>query len=195
MKIRIAYSLLCLTLLTFFTSFSPDENGSRIKTNEGKLFNIGGDVTLIQGVLHFKNESGKKSKVDYQDVEWMTLGDKVYVRYFVDSKNKKRDLLRLVAQTPKHRIWRMENFSGADFIYIFDYKDQLVDERIKLYSASDGAWKKNNREAIDKLKPYLKDCEGVVEKMESYHSQRNDIFDGLVYFDCNGPKPFTELLK
>jgi hypothetical protein len=195
--------LLCFCLTG--SILSAQENKSYFITKKGEkvMFNAVGEYGRCNGnpdmaCFNYINEKGKSDYVSWSKIDSVNMHGWYFLPMPTDEKGKKTEVMELVIQNEKYKLFRIPNIYQNNKLYIYDHNGKLVEKDIKLTKGKIEIGmkldsEKNNIEVMNLILKYFPDCDGLKAEMQSNYDTKVNLLNNVSYRAC-GNVPDPELL-
>lgn len=180
-------------------------SASALADTVGVFSNLEGEITYITGSVFLTSTTikytatTKKGKVTLREqsqaeIKWMQVYGRVFFRLPRKSKGKDFRLMEVLAITKDHML--VQFWYDWYHYFIFDHQGNMIMEETKVYDRGQtiGA-EKNNRQVLDKLKPYFKDCPELINAMQANLDNNNILSDGITLIQCEKAISVRDILQ
>lgn len=197
MKFHLKSILQILLFISITNQLKAQDNSSYYITKKGeKVFfngtgNWGRCPNGLKECFYFNNEKGKSDYELWNKLERINMHSWYFISMPIDDKGKNKELMELVLQNGKYKLFRLYGINQYDELYIYDSSNKLVEKDVKLTKGRIQTGmalnsKTNNLEVKQLILKYFSDCDGLEAQMSENYKNQVNLLNQVGYRGCSG---------
>lgn len=189
--------------ITYLLCMNGAANGS--VDTVGVFSNLEGEITYMSGGVFLTSNTvrygtyTKKGKTTMKiqpqkEIKWMQVYGRSFLRLPRKSTGKDFRLMEILAVNKDYIL--VQFWYDWYHYFIFDHQGNMIMTETKVYDRGQtiGA-DKNNREVLEKLKPYFGNCSELMEALQANFDDKKILSDGVTHIQCEGAIPVKDILQ
>lgn len=200
MKNILQYLSIMILLINYINAYSQkkiDTTAAFLTTKNEMVYTCDEVLMSAQYILYTDVKNCNKTlhpkSREQSEIKWLRTGNEVWLRYPIKENGKTYRLMQVVAMTNKYML--MAYWQDWYYLYIFDYNDNIILEKLKVFDRGKTIGSdKNNKEALDALKPYFDNCPELIQKLQKNFDEEKILISDLSHFECEGAHDLDEII-
>jgi hypothetical protein len=189
----------CIACLLYMQAYA--QKGKLLTDTSGVFSNMEdqptymfGKITLTSTTVGYESQDQKNKVQNQQDIKWMVVYNRVFLRLPRKSTGKDFKLMEIIATNKDYIL--VQYWYDWYHYYIFDHQGNMVMEETKVYDRGQTiSAAKNNNEVLEKLKNYFGDCPELITPMKKNYDNERILSDGIINVRCKGAISFKDFIK